>query len=70
MRNLTGSAHVSEKWDDSFASLERKNPAGLVFFNNNKHFIPEFGPEYGSIRQIAYELGITLRNNCSDVLHT
>lgn len=31
MRNLAGGAHVSEKWDDSFASLERKNPTGIVF---------------------------------------
>lgn len=61
MRNMAGGSHVSPNWDENFAALVRDNPGGLVFFTNDRYYIPEFGPEYASIRQIAYELDYSLR---------
>ncbi len=68
MRNLAGGSHVSPNWNLNFASLERDNPGGLIFMNNGNYRVPEHGPEYASVRQIGYELDVTLRKNFSDII--
>ncbi len=67
-RNGEGGGHVSPDLDEAFADLARNNSMGFVSIIGNKEFIPEHDPKYATIRQIAYELHVTLTKNCSDYL--
>lgn len=67
MRNMMGGSHVSEKWNEIFAFLQRENPTGMVLTKNGKQSKAEIGPEYVMVRQIAYEVEATLNKNCLDI---
>lgn len=68
MRHGEGGGHVSPDLDEMFADLRRNNSAGWTFVAGDKSFVPEYGPEYATVRQIAFELYQTLLANFSDIL--
>jgi hypothetical protein len=68
MRHREGGAHVDGQLDEMFADLGRNNSMGWVGISAGEKFVPAYGPEYASVRQIAHELTLTLRAYCADLL--
>ena len=68
VRNKEGGGHVDPSVEATFAELNRNNSMGWEFGYGNKFFVPEYGPHYASVRQIAYELDQTIRQHCADIL--
>ena len=68
MRHCEGGGHVDPKLDEIFADIQRANSMGWVFSTRNKDFVPEYGPEYATMRQIAWEVEQTLQTHCGDLI--
>jgi hypothetical protein len=74
-RNMAGGGHVTSSFQlkeentaQDFADLSRTNTGGLVFSDGKNEYVPQFGPEYATVRQIGWELEQTLRNSCADLI--
>ena len=68
MRHGEGGGHVDSHLDEDFSDLMRNNSVQWFFITGEKAFAPEYGPPYASVRQIAYEVELTLRAHCADIL--
>ena len=68
MRNAEGGGHVDSHLDKDFSDLMRNNSIQWFFTSGEKTFQPEYAPPYASVRQIAYEIELTLRANCAEIL--
>ncbi len=51
-----------------FVALARENVGGWVYSDGTSEYLPEFGPEYATVRQIGWEVEQTLLNNFADLL--
>jgi len=61
--NQDGGAHVDPNLNEIYANLSRQNSLNWFFISeNNNTFQPFGGPHLASIRQIAYEVLITLKD--------
>lgn len=67
-RHGEGGGHVSPDLDEAFAGLARDNSMGWVMSIGDRELVPEYGPQYATIRQIAHELRVTLVQHCADLL--
>jgi hypothetical protein len=68
MRHSEAGAHVDSSIDGVFADIRRVNSMGWVVSTNEGNYVPEYGPEYASMRQIAWEVEQTLRRNFQDLI--
>lgn len=68
MRHSEGGGHVDPTIDEVFAGIQRANTMGWVFTNKEGVFVPEYGPEYATMRQIAWEVEQTVRRHCRDLI--
>jgi hypothetical protein len=60
IRNKVGGAHIDPELDNKYASLTKEAPHTLQLSISGK-VIEEHGPEFGTVRQIAYELLVSFR---------
>jgi hypothetical protein len=59
--NTDGGAHVDPKLDEAYMELSRANSLGWVFGNGNLEEAFKGRPELACMRQITYEVLITLK---------
>lgn len=60
LRNRDGGAHIQSKLRLHYHALSRKNSIGLSFGNNDFEGPAEYGPQYASVRQIGFEVYMSL----------
>ncbi len=68
LSNKDGGAHVDHTLDEQYANLSRFNSLNWVLITS-EHEIkgPSTGPEIASVRQIAYEVLLTLKDEFPDL---
>lgn len=76
-RHTRGGGHVGSRFEpqektpsEAFAGLGTSNAGGWTIVEGEQSYIPLYGVEYATLRQIGWELEQTLRINCSDLIPT
>ncbi len=74
-RHFRGGGHVGKQHEpqdnvpaQAFADMSATDPGAWVFNNGVQSFVPEYGADYASVRQIGWEIEQTLRYGCSDLI--
>lgn len=62
VRNKDGGAHIDEKLNDTYAKLTRLDMMGLGMVGDDQKVVPAKFIELASIRQIAHELIVSLKD--------
>ena len=67
--------HVGESYQSrdgqpaaDFAALSRDNVGAWSYSDGTRKYVPEFGAEHATVRQIGWEVEQTLLRNCADLL--
>ena len=68
LRNGEGGGHVDPKINEVFADISRYQSVGFPIFYGNTPLVPEYGPHYASMRQIAWEVEQSIQLHCADLL--
>lgn len=76
-RHSRGGGHVGRQHEpqdsvpaQAFSDMSLRDPAGWSFTNGTQTFVPEYGADYASVRQIGWEIEQTLRINCAGLIPT
>jgi hypothetical protein len=74
-RNTLGGGHVAsgfhpreDKPAEEFADLSRTNSGGWTYSDGKNTFVPTYGAEYATVRQIGWEMERTLERSCQDII--
>lgn len=70
-RHKEGGGHYDPQIEEGYASLLRDKTVGFKLSRNADGSIPEprIGPLHATMRQVAYELELSIRITCSDLLN-
>ncbi len=60
LANKDGGTHVDPILGEKYADFSRRNSVGWIVVGPSGENVPEYGPEYGVMRQIAHEMSRTL----------